>query len=144
MIQHEISNLWREVPMSTGLGPASWRRCCRSGRRPRAGRRGPWLRTNGVSANGAAAEVMNFDRVGKKGTPWQFWEDKSRLMGVPKNSLSKNTQKKCSDPISADPICPLPRSAEFCEGGSLSTPAMNFVSQMSFRICVYMNKLLSN
>ena len=25
-----------------------------------------WLRTNGVNTNGAAAKVMNFDRLGKK------------------------------------------------------------------------------
>ena len=37
-----------------------------------------WLRTNGVSTNGAAAKVMNFDRFGKKDTPWHFWEDRSR------------------------------------------------------------------
>ena len=28
-----------------------------------------WLRTNGVSTNGAAAEVMNFDRLGEKVRP---------------------------------------------------------------------------
>ena len=38
-----------------------------------------WLRTNGVNANGAAAEFMNFDSLGEKGTPWHSWEDKSRL-----------------------------------------------------------------
>ena len=26
----------------------------------------------GASTDGAAAEVMNFDRVGKKGTPWHL------------------------------------------------------------------------
>ena len=28
-----------------------------------------WLRTNGVNTNGAAAEVMDFDRLGKKVRP---------------------------------------------------------------------------
>ena len=28
-----------------------------------------WLRTNGVSIDGAAAKVMNFDRLGKKVRP---------------------------------------------------------------------------
>ena len=28
-----------------------------------------WLRTNGVNTNGAAAKVMNFDRLGKKVHP---------------------------------------------------------------------------
>ena len=36
-----------------------------SRKRPACSR--PWLRTNGVSTNGAAAKVMNFDKVGKKG-----------------------------------------------------------------------------
>ena len=31
-----------------------------------------WLRTNGVSTNGAAAKVMNFDRLGKKVRPGTF------------------------------------------------------------------------
>ena len=29
----------------------------------------PWLRRNGVNTNGAAAKVMNFDRLGKKVRP---------------------------------------------------------------------------
>ena len=29
----------------------------------------PWLRTNGVGTNGAAAKVMNSDRLGKKVRP---------------------------------------------------------------------------
>ena len=33
--------------------------------RPKASRCSPWLRTNGVNTNGVAAEVMNFDRLGK-------------------------------------------------------------------------------
>ena len=37
-----------------------------------------WLRTNGVNTNGAAAKVMIFDRLGEKGTPWHFCEDKLR------------------------------------------------------------------
>ena len=49
------------------------------------------LRTSGVSTNGAAAEVRNFDGLGEKGTPWHFWEETSRLTGVPqKVPLSKN------------------------------------------------------
>ena len=36
----------------------------RAPRTPRARR--PWLRTNGVDADGAAANVMNFDRLRKK------------------------------------------------------------------------------
>ena len=31
--------------------------------------RSSWLRTNGVNTNGAAAKVMNFDRLGKKVHP---------------------------------------------------------------------------
>ena len=29
----------------------------------------PWLRRNGVNTNGAAAKVINFDRLGKKVRP---------------------------------------------------------------------------
>ena len=32
----------------------------------------PWLRTNGVNTNGAAAKVMNFDRLEKKVRPGTF------------------------------------------------------------------------
>ena len=31
-----------------------------------------WLRTNGVNTNGAAAKVVNFDRLGKKVCPGTF------------------------------------------------------------------------
>ena len=48
-----------------------------------------WLPTSGVNTNGAAAKVMIFDGLGKKVRPGT-WEDKSRLAGVPKKSLSKN------------------------------------------------------
>ena len=42
--------------------------------------------------NGADAKVMNFDRFGEKGTPWHFWEGKSRLTGVPQEvPLSNKT-----------------------------------------------------
>ena len=41
--------------------------------------------------NGAAAEVMSVDRLGEKGTPWHFWEDKSRLTGVAKKPLCQKT-----------------------------------------------------
>ena len=41
----------------------------------------PWLRTNGVNTNGAAAKVMNLPDWGK-GTPWHFWEYKTRSRGV--------------------------------------------------------------
>ena len=31
-----------------------------------------WLRTNGVNTNGAAAKVMNFDRLGEQVRPGTF------------------------------------------------------------------------
>ena len=31
-----------------------------------------WLRTNGVNTSGAAAKVINFDRLGKKVRPGTF------------------------------------------------------------------------
>ena len=49
----------------------------------------PWLRTNGVSANGAHCKSDEFWQMREKGTPWHFWEDKRRLTGVPKKSVKK-------------------------------------------------------
>ena len=49
-----------------------------------------WLRTNGVNTAGAAANVTNLDRLGKKGTPWHFWEDTSRLTGVQSPSVKQH------------------------------------------------------
>ena len=40
---------------------------------------------------GAAAKVMNIDRLGKKYTTWHFWEDKNRLTGIPKRSPCRKT-----------------------------------------------------
>ena len=58
----------------------------------------------------AALGISFFDRLVKKDTPWQFWGDNSRLTGVLKKSLCQQKHGICSDPISADPIRPLPRS----------------------------------
>ena len=59
--------------------------------------RASWLRTKEVNTNGAAAKVMFLDRLGKKvrkkGTPWHFWEDTSRLTGVPNRSLCQKNLK---------------------------------------------------
>ena len=66
-------------------------------------RRVVWLRTNGVNTHGAAAKVMNFDRLGKR-YALALWEYKRRLTGVPKRSLSKKNMKIGSCPIS--PCCP--------------------------------------
>ena len=76
-------------------GGAAWRRAPGGEAGKQAGgRRGRQLITepmgcgqNGVSTNGAAAKVMDFDRLGQKGTLWHFWEVKSRLTGVPNKSL---------------------------------------------------------
>ena len=66
-----------------------------------------WLRTNGVNTNGAAAKVMNFDRLGTKVLHGTFGKIKAiRLTGVPKKSVKRH--KICSDPISADPSCTFP------------------------------------
>ena len=69
----------------------------------------PWLRTNGVSTNGAAAEAMNFDGLGKKVRPGTFGKIKAGEREHAKGpSLKKHVI--CSDPISADPICPFPNN----------------------------------
>ena len=49
---------------------------------------------------------MNCDRLWN---PFHFWEDNSRLTGVPNRSLCQKIYNICSHPISADPICPFPR-----------------------------------
>ena len=60
----------------------------------------PWLRTNGVNTNGAAAKVMNFDKLWKKVCEI----DRFVQIGIQKSV------DKCdvhSDTISADPILSL-------------------------------------
>ena len=73
--------------------------------RRHVGERRNCLHTNGVNTNGAAAKVMLFclRPIRGKGTPWNFWEDKSP-------SVRKHEIR--SDPISADPICPSPMAAQ--------------------------------
>ena len=46
-------------------------------------------------------------QIGEKGTPWHFWEHKSRLTGVHKKSLSKN-MKFAVTPWVLTPFCPFP------------------------------------
>ena len=51
-----------------------------------------WLRTDGVNTNGAAAKVMDFDRLGKKVRPGTFRKIQvALLMEVPKRSLCNIT-----------------------------------------------------
>ena len=71
---------------------------------------GHWLRTNGVNTNGAAAKVMNFDRlhIGEKGTPCHFSEGKNRLTGVPKKSLCQKNMKFAVTPLVLTPFVPFP------------------------------------
>ena len=52
-----------------------------------------YMRTNGVNTNGAAAKVMNSDRLGEKVRPDTLLEGKGRLMGVPKKSVCQTTYK---------------------------------------------------
>ena len=58
-----------------------------------------------VNTNGAAAKVTFFDRLGQKGTPWHFWEDKSMLTGGPKKSLcQKENMKFAATPLVLSPL----------------------------------------
>ena len=71
-----------------------------------------WWWTNGVNTNGAAAEVINFDRLGEtKVRPGTFGKIK-----VGKREYQQKVPVKkhviCSDPISADPISPFPIASE--------------------------------
>ena len=47
----------------------------------------------GINADGAAAKIMSFIGLGEKSTPWHFWEDNSRVTGVPERSPCKKTCK---------------------------------------------------
>ena len=65
---------------------------------------------NGVNTTGVAAEVTNiFVRSGKKVRPGTFGKIKVGQREYPKGpSVTKHEHQNCSDPISADPICPFP------------------------------------
>ena len=69
-----------------------------------------WLRTNGVNTNGAAAKVMNFDRLGKKVRPGTFGKDKRSLTGVSqKVPLPKNMKSQVT-PLVLTPFVPFPQN----------------------------------
>ena len=63
-----------------------------------------------VNTNGAAVKVMYFDRLGKKVPPGTFGKTKVGYRVCPK-SPSVKKHYICSDPISADPMCPFPIEA---------------------------------
>ena len=71
-----------------------------------------WLRTNGVYTNGAAANVINYDRLGKKVRPGTFEKIQVGLREYPEKSLCQQKHDICSDPISADSICTFPSHSE--------------------------------
>ena len=56
-------------------------------------------------------QSSEFRQIGEKGAPWHFWEDKSRLPGVPQK-VTVEKHEICVDLISADPICPFPSAAK--------------------------------
>ena len=104
-----------------------------------------WLRRNGVNTNGVAAKVMSFDRFREKGTPCHFWEDKSRLTGVPKKSLLKK-HEIYSDPVSADPICPFPnppRASLQSRSGPAAAPPSCLASDYVLRVATVLLLLMS-
>ena len=59
-----------------------------------------------VNTNGAAAKVINFDRLGKKVRPGIFGKITGGSREYPKSPSVKKHENR-SDPISADPSCPL-------------------------------------
>ena len=59
------------------------------------------------AASWGRCKSNEFWQVGENGTPWHFWEDKSRSTGVPKKSLCQK-HELCGGPSSADPVCPFP------------------------------------
>ena len=59
-------------------------------------------------------ESNKFWQIGEKGTPWHyFWEDKSRLTGVPKNSLCQKQLTFAVTSLVLTPCVPF-RSARIC------------------------------
>ena len=66
--------------------------------------REPWLRTNGVNTNGAAAKVMNFGTLGEKVHPGTFGKTQVGLSGVPKKSLCQT--KSAATPLVLTPFVP--------------------------------------
>ena len=52
-----------------------------------------------------------FWQIGGIESPGTFWEYRSRLTGVPK-SPSVKKHETCSDPVSADPIRPFPKTCK--------------------------------
>ena len=65
-----------------------------------------WLRTNGVNTDGAAAEVRNFDRLGKKVRPSTFGKIQYVYGRTKKCILSKSTTFAVTPLRSADPFVP--------------------------------------
>ena len=66
----------------------------------------PWLQTSGVSANGAAAEVMQFDCLGEKVRPGTFGKLKVGYRECPKSpSVNKKTQFAAT-PLALTPSVP--------------------------------------
>ena len=45
-------------------------------------------------------------QIGEKGTPWHFWEDKSRLTEVPTTSLCETTGTFALTPLVLNPFVP--------------------------------------
>ena len=73
------------------------------------------LRTDGVGAAG-----NGFRQIEEKSTPWHFWEDKSRLTGMPKKvPLSKNL-KIAVTPLVLTPFAPLRASRSYVSPASSS------------------------
>ena len=62
----------------------------------------------GSNTNGAAAEVINFDRFGKKVRPGAFWKIKVGQRQYPTSPCVNKNITISRDPISANPICPFP------------------------------------
>ena len=95
----------RDICQRAGLVTCS-HACSRAARMPtrsQSSARAPLLRTNGVDTNGAAAKVVDFDRLGKKVRPGTFGKIQVGQREYPK-SPSVERHEVCSDPNSADPI----------------------------------------
>ena len=51
-------------------------------------------------------QKYQFCQIGEKGTPWHFWEDESRLTGIPKNVPLSKTMKFAATPLVLTPFVP--------------------------------------
>ena len=69
-----------------------------------------WLRTNGVNTNGAAAEVMKFDRLRKRYALAVLGRNDNYVNGSTQKVSLSNNMRSASTPLVLTP-CPFPNNS---------------------------------